>query len=344
MRIGLIARADNTGLGIQTWEFAQHMQPAKTLVVDISHLKRNTHYPDRFPGAHVVRGFPTERQFRDFLDDVDVVFTCETPYGPWLYPMAEARGIPVVLQYNYEFLDLTAGSPTVLAAPTTWHFNDVDHPNHQRLPVPIATERFPRRDAPATAARFLHVAGRPAVHDRNGTADLLDALRLVRAPIEVTITCQDRQYVGGLLSSRAMPANVRLTVKTIDAQNYWDLYAGQDALIMPRRFGGLCLPVNEALGAGIPVIMPDVSPNDTMVPTEWLVPATRTGEFHVRQTIELHTVDHAALADRLDQFATDSAFYRRSTDCAMALADANSWRTLKPVYERVLNVQAPAAA
>ncbi|AHH20838.1 glycosyltransferase domain-containing protein [Nocardia nova SH22a] len=344
MRIGLIARADNTGLGVQTYEFAQHMRPARVLVVDISHMKRNTLFPNRYPGADIVRGFPTERQFARFLDDVDVVFTAETPYGPWLYPMAEQRGIPTVQQYNYEFLDLSTGSPTVLAAPTLWRFEDVEHPNHQHLPVPIATERFPRLGHMPTATRFLHVAGRPAVHDRNGTADLLDALRMVRSPIEVTITCQDRQYVGGLLSSRAMPANVHLTVKTIDVQNYWDLYTGHDVLIMPRRFGGLCLPVNEALGAGMPVIMPDVSPNHTMVPSEWLVPATSGGEFKVRQMVDLHTVDHHALADKIDQFASDHAFFQQSAATALALADVYSWRALKPRYEQLLNALVPAPA
>jgi hypothetical protein len=27
MRLGLIARADNSGLGMQTWEFYNHMKP-----------------------------------------------------------------------------------------------------------------------------------------------------------------------------------------------------------------------------------------------------------------------------------------------------------------------------
>jgi glycosyltransferase involved in cell wall biosynthesis len=37
------------------------------------------------------------------------------------------------------------------------------------------------------------------------------------------------------------------------------LYEGFDALIMPRRYGGLCLPMNEALTSGLPVIMSDTS-------------------------------------------------------------------------------------
>ena len=41
MKLGLIARADNTGLGMQTWEFYRAMKPEKTLVVDISAMNGN---------------------------------------------------------------------------------------------------------------------------------------------------------------------------------------------------------------------------------------------------------------------------------------------------------------
>ena len=34
MKIGLIARADRTGLAVQTWEFWRNMQPYKTLVIN----------------------------------------------------------------------------------------------------------------------------------------------------------------------------------------------------------------------------------------------------------------------------------------------------------------------
>ena len=59
MRLGLIARCDQSGLGVQTHEFYRHMQPDKTLVIDVGHLyNKTTHcnkrsYPDRYPDATV---------------------------------------------------------------------------------------------------------------------------------------------------------------------------------------------------------------------------------------------------------------------------------------------------
>ena len=51
MKLGLIARMDNTGLGVQTTEFYKNMYPDKTMVVDISHLNGTKQYPERYPDA-----------------------------------------------------------------------------------------------------------------------------------------------------------------------------------------------------------------------------------------------------------------------------------------------------
>jgi glycosyltransferase involved in cell wall biosynthesis len=338
MTLGLIARADDTGLGIQTWEFARHMHPDRVMVIDISHLKRNTLHPDRFPGATIVHGFPDATDIEYFLDGLDVAFTAESTYGPLLLPTAERAGVRTVVQYNYEFLDERpehGTAATVLAAPSSWHYDDVEHPGKIMLPVPIATSRFPKRETTDRARRFLHVIGRPAIHDRNGTADLVQALRFVRADIEVVFACQDRRYISDFTAEVNFPPNIKLTCLSEQA-NYWDLYRDIDALIMPRKFGGLCLPVQEALGAGIPVIMPDIAPNNTWLPKDWLVPATRTGEFKARRMIDLHMVDHIALAARIDLLAGDSDFYCGAVESAHQLADALSWDAMRPQYEQAL--------
>jgi hypothetical protein len=96
MRIGLIARADKTGLGIQTYEFYRHMKPDKVLVVDLSSLLwsislicRCTQvgqvwHDKRYPGTEIFHDPVVD----EFLKDLDVVFTCETPYSYYLYVKA----------------------------------------------------------------------------------------------------------------------------------------------------------------------------------------------------------------------------------------------------------------
>lgn len=339
MRIGLIARADNTGLGVQTHEFYRHMRPAKTLVVDLSARKRNRLHPERYPDAEVVRDFPTIAQFEHFLRDLDVVYTAETPYGHELFSLAANKGVRTVLHYNWEFLDHLQRPhlprPTIFAAPSTWHYNEMPFENKTLLPVPIATDRFATRAHGPTATHFLHIAGTPALHDRNGTKDLLAALEHVTAPVTVTIRCQDPAYVDEAASSRRMPSNVNLVIDTTDTPNYWDLYKSGDVLVMPRRFGGLCLPVNEALGARMPVIMPAIEPNTAWLPADWLVPATEQGRFMARTKIAVHSTDPHALAAKIDQFATDRDFYRDARASAETLSAQNSWAAMRSAYEHL---------
>jgi len=329
VRLGLIARADNRGLGQQTWEYHRHLKPAKTMVVDCPSAQPLPLRLERYPDATVVRGLPTRQNLREFLRDIDVVLTAECAYNDELYPMADQAGVKTVLALNYEFMD-TRVKPTLWLAPSLWHYGDIPAPK-RFLPVPVDTDRFTPQPAHDGPRRFLHIVGRPAVHDRNGTQDLFQALRHVTADIELTVKCQQPGYVTRL--AQHIPPNVKLRIDEGDVPNYWDNYSG-DVLIMPRRFGGLCLPVNEALAAGMPVIMPNISPNEWL-PAEWLVDAGWCATFRAKQRVDIYSANHHALAAKIDQF-TDTTFYTAAKVKAADLTKGLSWHTLLPEYQKVL--------
>lgn len=333
IQVGLIARADNRGLGTQTWELFRHLKPAKTMVVDIPSVQPLPMRFDRFRDAVIVQGWPGTDNMRRFAQDLDVVFTCEIPYHRSIYDF-----VPTVLQYNYEFLDIHGEKPALFAAPSSWHYDDVPWDNKTLLQVPIATERFTMTWHPPVARRFLHIVGRPAIHDRNGTIDLLQALHYVKSTIRVTIRCQQHNFVKNMLREYhiSVPPNVLLLLDERDRENYWENYADQDVLVMPRRFGGLCLPAQEAIGAGMPVIMPDISPNNDWLPVEWLTPATKHHQFMARNQIDVYRTDPRVLAAKMDQFATDGEFYRATAHTAGLLAHELSWKSLLPAYRKVL--------
>src|SRR3990172_4415649 len=173
LRIGLIARADNTGLGTQTWEFYRHMHPTKTLVVDISELNGMENFHERYPDGGISYGFPTDDVVERFLKDLDVVFTCETPYNYKLFEWAPLVGVKTVLQPNWEFLDYHQQEnlpfPDLFALPSQWHWEDFFYGKKMFLPVPVDRSRLPLRKPAERARVFLHIAGRPAHEDRNGT-------------------------------------------------------------------------------------------------------------------------------------------------------------------------------
>ncbi len=102
MKLGLIARADNGGLGSQTWELYRHLKPHKTMVIDLSGLNHFPQFPERYPGAMFITGVPTLEDLSDFLQGVDTILTVETPYNHQIFAMARERGIKSALQYNFD--------------------------------------------------------------------------------------------------------------------------------------------------------------------------------------------------------------------------------------------------
>jgi len=349
MKLGLIARPDNSGLGIQTWEFHRHMNPDKTLVIDLSSMAdSNDHcnkhaYLERFPGAIVNKGMaPPPDVIDEFLDGIDVLFTAETFYSHDMLFRAMHRGIKTVLQYNYEFLPYIRESnilqPTLFAAPSLWHYFSTNLTNKVHLPVPIASDRFtPNPDPPKTARVFLHPVGRPAVYDRNGTDDVIAALSLVRSEITVVFRCQRPGYVQRLLENQDFPKNVTIEVDDSAPANYWESYRGIDAVILPRRYGGLCLPANEALGAQVPILMPDIDPNNRWLPSEWLVPTDSSVEFQAANSVLVYQTSPSTLALYIDNMAISADFYAHALRQARRLSAAYSWDSLLPQYRSTLN-------
>lgn len=355
MRLGLIARADNSGLGMQTWEFYRHMQPAKTLVVDISDLNGNKVYPERYPDASFVKGLLRTPDIDDFLQDLDVIFVAEAPYNYYLYQRARELGVKVAVQYNYEFFDWFVHpewpKPDMLIAPSRWHYEAINawcsnnNIEHIYLHCPVNRDALPKRDI-NKARIFLHPAGRSAAHDRNGTQTVIDASRYLETDARIICHFQGEQGLAHqatfsiadyqrMLFERGNPD--KLTIVQQELANYVDVYNMGDVLVLPRRYGGNCLPLNEALSIGMPAIMTDISPNNQFLPAKWLVPATKVGEFTPRTTIDIYDANPKALATRIDYFYNMDIWQMgKNSFEASQLAQSISWEVMKSQYIEAL--------
>ena len=355
MRIGLVARADNSGLGMQTWEFYNHMKPSKTLVVDMSGHNGNKVYPERYPDAMWCNGLPDIGTLNEFLDDLDVVFVAEAPYNYALYDLARQRGIKTAVQYNYEFFDWYMyphfPTPDMLIAPSQWHYQDVEAWASQRgikhvyLHCPVNRIKLPfqKHDSFKT---FLHVAGRAAAHDRNGTMTVIEAAKYCKSDAKILIHFQGQQGIGhqvthtlddyaAVIAEHNTKGNIIVRHEEID--NYQDIYHGADVLLLPRRYGGNCLPLNEAISCGMPVIMPNISPNNAFLDAMWLVDAEKVGEFTPRTTIDIYGVPPKRLADKIDQFALmDADQASAHNQIANTLAEKIDWAEMRRQYMEVL--------
>lgn len=329
MNLGLIARRDNTGLGYQTLAYYKHFQPVKTMVIDLSRLNGNPQNLDWYPNEMVVDCFPNRLEMKQFLKGLDVVLMAETPMNYELYSLAREMGVKTANVENWEFFDHIAKPelplPDLIIMPSTWRLQEAQifAENHNikcvYLHHPVDRQEIPFRQR--TTHKVFHIAGKPAAHDRNGTWDALLAYP------ELRVITQDERFATQI-RSRFSHSDVFTKV------SYKRLYDMGDILVFPRRYGGNCLPLNEALSAGIPVIMPDISPNNYLLPKEWLVPAKVRDRFIPRTKVEIYEVNPYELREKIIQVQDNIAEESLKAD---KIADSISWDNLKDKWVKVLN-------
>lgn len=320
MRVGVVSPLTDRGLGIQSWEAARHLD-ASVLHVETKDPSAPSH-PERFRNATRTRWAAglDPKVVMPWLRTVDVVYAAETFYDSRFTKWAQAASTTTVLHANPEFYT-GADQPTRLWSATPWRA-DVMPSRTEVVPFPVATDRFTPADPHDGPCRWLHVAGKRALADRNGTDVVVDALRHITRPCELRLVVQH----GEVPSLPDLP-NVKVTVMAPPA-DYWRLYDDADALVLPRRYGGLCLPVQEACAAGLAVLMPDLVPNGVWpgprVPAEFLrkvtMPVGRVPVYDVKPRVLAQAMD--ALADP----AVRAGFQAES----LAWADEHSWRRQGP--------------
>lgn len=343
MRLGLFgARADNGGLGCQTFEFFRNMRPVKTAIIDISSVNKQPNFMHRYMNAKtpdqeivMIKGFPTVADCREFIKGIDVLICFEIPYNYEIFRLAREAGVKTVLQYNYEFLEYMKNNslplPDVFISPSQWHMTEViDKLGKDALVLlihnPVARDRLPWRKI-SQIKTFVHVAGVALFKDRNGTNLLLDAIpHIKRQNIKIIIYSQHK------LPQITDP---RVEVREMNIEEYPDLYKEGDCLILPRRYGGQTLQLNEAMSCGMIPIMLNIDPNGHMCRPESLVEVTDTEKITTRgATIDCANTKPEYLAAKIDEFAN-----MRKEQVEELNLDSNgyaewiSWESLQPKWE-----------
>src|SRR5438105_3694146 len=102
-RLGLIVRADRGGLGTQTRDALAHLAPDEVLVIGMGRNARGPELPLGHPTIAYQRA--DAKTMDHFLDGIDVMFSVETFYEPYLVHEAGKRGIERVLYANPELLN-----------------------------------------------------------------------------------------------------------------------------------------------------------------------------------------------------------------------------------------------
>lgn len=315
MRLGLIVRAVNRGLGIQTWEIHRHLNPAVTVLIDsIPDRGKWKFYSERFPDAIITEwaGYtaPISDEAIKALLTCDVIFSAETWYDPLIPRLARFDGVASVLYVNPELhRPEESAEATAVWVPTPWRIEQI--PKAEYVPMPVALDRLAANPVGDT---FLHLGGHKARGDRNGMEAAIRAARYAGIPL--TVTTQDDIRV-------AAPG---ITLES-GKDNYWEMYEGHGVLVMPRKYGGLCLPTQEALAAGLAVIMTDTSPNQI-----WPVALTKTDRAQrakmIGGVVDMIEPNRQALAEEMTRML--NLDYRAEWQAkGRGWAATNSWGMLK---------------
>jgi len=332
MRIGLITRADNTGLGMLSWEFYTNLKNliTKVVIVDCQAFKIFTERFNFFPGRDGFSEVKTQGQldirfWDSFLKDLDVLLAIETPYNWIAFLLAKQKGVKTVLIPMFEGNDKPLDFyPDLIACPSMLDYESFrGEPSRLELiPLPVNRERVKYKKR-TKAMTFLHNMGHGGLHGRTGTQRLLEAIPLVK-----------NQNIKFFINSQVdfnYSRDPRLKVNVGNIRNYWDLWNEGDVFILPAKFGMISMPVQEALAAGMPVLTADIFPFKGWLPDEWLIPYKMGQNVKlVRREIFYADFDPAVIAQKIDQWAEINM--EKESEKANQLADAISWEILKPKW------------
>lgn len=333
-KLGVIARYDEGGLGTQTWEYARHLKPHAVLMIDVSPA-RGELVPARFEGLGAElfwSHFPPEdgqlQAWRDFAAACDVILTAEDCYVHEFPEMCAAEGTRLVMHANPELWHWGEQPPFDVWAPTSWLAQLL--PDARVVPMPVDRERCAPREI--TEVRRIYHPSAPAMLDRNGTLLIAAALPLCKTTFELFVSGPEAPPQG---SARVAGVTVWSWPHQRD---YWAMYEGMDAMVLPRRYGGLCLPMQEAASCGMPVVSIGVAPQ-----AEWLHPALALPQHEEQRArmrggmMSVWTCEPEALAAALDALVAGEQL-PEMVKASEEFAAGIDWQVWEPQYRELLGL------
>jgi hypothetical protein len=368
------------GLGVLAKSFHDH--GVVTDVMTVAHGRRPEH-PEWYPGAPRLTDLraPSQRSAaRAFCRSVDAMLFFETPFMWDLFPFCREHGVRTYLMPMHECMPTQLPErPDVMLCPSPLDLRlyvaDYLRPQAEKgplpflpwdgsipgtpaylTPVPVDTDRIKWRRR-ETAEVFVHNAGHGGLKGRNGTHELVTALRYVKSPVKLILRAQDRPC-GELLTYSTILHIGKVTVDyrygTCPAD---ELYSEGDVFLFPEKFNGLSLPLQEARAAGMLVMCGDRFPMNAWLPRRWsppppvgdndwadlepewepLIPVRsyRKGRVSPRcNEYDEAVFDPRDVAAKIDEwYGRDVSAYSNS---GLEWARSMSWEVLGPKYKEVL--------
>jgi len=335
MKLGLIARHDNSGLGSLSLEFARHLKPTKVLLVSNGVYQT---FPERYADFDTRRIPAREEMTRadiDWLfDGTDVILSFETFYDlgfVWKAHRASKKTALVTMcEMQHEKVQANH-MPDLLICPSSLDMElyEQHFPSVPKVSIapPIATDRLVWKQR-RTATHFVHTSSHGGLRGRKGTSIIIEAMKQVKADIKLTIYSW----------KPIVCADPRVEVKVQNFRNYWQCWQEGDVLVYPQGANGISLPCQEAFASGLAVVTTDQRPFNEWLPKRPLFAPigwtkARMGKDLI--VVDEPIIDPTVLAAKIDEIA--GIDITAESEAGRRWAEANSWDALLPKYLEALN-------
>lgn len=309
---GAVVLATEQGLGRQAKQFYEHG------VFDIALLRMHSVYTNH------TEWYPNQvNSFEELLDKCDTIFFLETPFD-WSYIVkARDRGVKTVMFAMYECTPNPMHYwPDVICGGSIMEKEEYDQPvTVINVPVPDEIVWKERKRAKI----FVHNAGHGGLGGRNGTKELIEAIPMVQSEAKFIIRSQ--------FPVKIPYDDPRIEVRVGDFP-YESLFSEGDVFIYPDKFGGSCLPLQEAHASGMMVMASNRHPSNTWLPTEPLIPI----QGYKTERIVSHPFQSAIVSPSDIAKTIDEWFDKDITEYSIRgkkWGEENSWKALGPIYENL---------
>ena len=312
---GSIVLATNQGLGILAKSFYDNGLIDKVLI--------RKHQRENHPEWYGENGkWLSESNYEWFLKDLDSILYFEDPFEWKMIPRARERGIKNVLMPMYECTrNPLCYEPDVILCPSLLDLEYFKEKNALFVPVPVDESWTLRK----TAEVFVHNAGNGGLGGRNGTRELLEAMKYVKSPIKLII-----RYQEGNIASNDPRVELRKGTFAKDT-----LYDEGDVFIFPEKFNGLSLPLQEAFASGMAVMSSDRFPMNTWLPKEILIPVSSYKRESISVEFESAVIEPRDIAQTIDNWYGKDIIELSLK--GKKWAEQHSWKALKHIYGQILS-------
>lgn len=311
-KIGSIVYATEQGLGYLAKSFYDNGLIHKVLIYPHS---RRVNFPNWY--GDDARLYSKEN-VDWLLSEVDTMLYFEEAFDWKVIPQARERGVKNVFMPMYECTRFPMPyQPDVILSPSL--LDQKYYPESTFIPVPVNVFWRPRTEAKV----FVHNAGNGGLGGRNGTREVIEAMKYVKSPIKLIIRAQE-----GVIKTDDPRIEVHGPVP------YEELWLEGDVFLFPEKFNGLSLPLQEAFASGMLVMCGDRFPMNTWLPKEPLIPVKEYRKEKVSVEFDSAVIDPVDIAARIDEW-----YGKDITDFSLQgkqWAENNSWSKLKPIYEKYL--------